>query len=254
MTDKAVFITGGTTGIGFELAKLYAANGYNVGICGRDASKLPADFLNDHKTIQFYHVDVCDKQQIRDAVTTFITFANGLDIIIANAGRSTGSKQQIPDFDVVANIIDTNLNGVCHTFDAALPYFLQHKSGHCVAIASVAGYVGLPGAAAYSSSKAGVLALCESLSLDLPKYGIDVTTIAPGFIDTPLTQKNDHKMPFIIPVEKAAKKIKKAIDNKKVFYCFPWQMRTVMTLARCLPRSWYRKIMSLEFVNYSRGL
>jgi short-subunit dehydrogenase len=128
---------------------------------------------------------------------------------------------------------------------------MRRKKGHLVATASVAGFMGLPGAGAYSASKAAVLKLCESYSLDLKKFGIHVTAIAPGFIDTPLTQKNNHKMPFLMSSEKAAHLIKRAIEKKKVLYVFPFRMKIVVTILDKMPRSLYRLIMSLKFFNYS---
>ena len=250
---NGVFITGGSTGIGLELAKLYANQGYKVGICARSANKLPGNFQQDYPNIYFTTADVTNKISLNEAVHEFLQATGAtLTIMIANAGRSTGSKQQLPDFDVVADIVDTNLHGVLNAFSIGTKLFLKQGHGHLVGIASVAGMVGLPGAAAYSSSKAAVLALGESLALDLPKYGIDVTTIAPGFIDTPLTQKNDHGMPFIMPATKAAKKIKNAIDKKYPLYIFPWQMRLFITFARIIPRFVYRYLMRSKLFNYSR--
>ena len=121
-----------------------------------------------------------------------------------------------------------------------------------VGTASVAGFVGLPGASAYSASKAAVISLCESYALDLKHLGIKVTAICPGFIDTPLTKKNDHDMPFLMSVDKGARKIKKAIDKGRNLYVFPWQMALVMHILRRLPRFMYRFIMTLPFANYSK--
>ena len=255
---KTIFITGGTTGLGWALAQHYVQAGYAVAICGRDTTKLPANFKLDYPSIIFYQADVTDKLSLQTAVHDFIKQHNGrLDIMLANAGRSTGSKQQMPDFNTLQNIIDINLNGVVNAFAIATELFLKQSGnikGHLVAIGSVAGLVGLPGAAAYSCSKAAVLTLCESLAIDFPKYGIDVTAIAPGFIDTPLTQQNDHKMPFIISADKAAGLIKTAIDQRKPLYIFPFRMRLFITFAALLPRSWYRALMRLKIFNYSRGL
>lgn len=255
---KTIFITGGSTGIGLALAKEYAAANYSVGICARDSNKLPMDFQKNYPQISFYTVDVTDKISLKNAVHDFVNQHGGrLDIMVANAGRSTGRKEQIPDFNTVENIIDINVKGMIYTFAIATEIFLQQSSEHkgqLVAIASVAGLVGLPGAAAYSASKAAVLTFCESLAIDFPKYGIDVTTIAPGFIDTPLTQKNDHHMPFMMSADKAAKLIKKAIDQRKVLYIFPLRMRLLISSARLLPRFLYRAMMRLKIFNYSRGL
>ena len=252
---KTIFITGGSTGIGWALAKQYAQAGYAVGICARDPNKLPTNFKTDYPTISFYQVDVTDKLTLKTATNDFITQHGGrLDIMLANAGRSTGSKQQMPDFETVENIIEINLRGVTNAFAIATELFLKQTGsikGHLVAIGSVAGFVGLPGAAAYSASKAAVLTLCESLAIDFPKHGINVTAIAPGFIDTPLTQQNDHKMPFIMSADKAARLIKGAIDKCKPLYIFPLRMRLFITFAALLPRSWYRAIMRLKAFNYS---
>lgn len=255
---KTIFITGGSTGIGWALAKRYAQAGYAVGICARDPNKLIPDFKNHYPAISFYEADVTDKENLQTAVTNFVAANEGrLDIMLANAGRSTGSKQQLPDFTTVENIIEINLRGVTNAFAIATDIFLKQsglRKGHLAAIGSVAGFVGLPGAAAYSASKAAVLTLCESLAIDLPRYGIDVTAIAPGFIDTPLTQQNDHKMPFIMSADKAATLIKNAIDKRKALYVFPIRMRLFIGFAALLPRAWYRGLMRLKMFNYSRGL
>jgi len=174
-------------------------------------------------------------------------------MMIANAGRSHGSKSKTPNFQTSRDIMDTNVIGVLNAFEKAVEYMMKQKNGHLVAIASVAGLVGLPGASAYSASKAAVLKLCESYALDFPKLGIDVSAIAPGFIDTPLTRKNDHPMPFLMPVEKAGKLIMRAIEKKKVYYIFPWQMKCVILIIEKMPRFLYRKIMNIKLINYSRG-
>lgn len=244
-----IFITGGTTGIGLALAKLYLEEGHRVGVCARNLEKFPSEVRNKYKLLKCYQVDVTDREGLRAAI---MDFAGGeLDIVIANAGRSVGAKSKTPQFSVANNIIDINVKGVLNTFEPALEIMAPKKKGHLVATASVAGFMGLPGAAAYSASKAAVLKLCESYSLDLKRVGINVTAIAPGFIDTPLTQQNNHKMPFIMSAEKAARLIKRAIEKKKVLYVFPFRMKLVVTLLDKMPRSLYRKLMGLKMLNYS---
>lgn len=244
---KKVFITGGTSGIGLELAKKYLQSGYQVGVCGRDLSKLSDELKGKFKT---YELSVTESEKLKIAIEDF--GKDGLDLVIANAGRSHGSKTKIPDFKVGKDIIETNVIGVLNTFGPALEIMFNQGYGHLVGIASVAGFVGLPGASSYSASKSAVIKLCESLTLDLKKHNIDVTTICPGFIDTPLTKKNDHSMPFIIPVEKGADIIKNAIDKKKKLYVFPWQMKFVILTLAAMPRFLYRAFMNLPFANYSK--
>lgn len=244
-----IFITGGTTGIGLALAKLYLEEGHRVGICARNLEKFPVEIKNKYKLLKCYEVNVVDREELRAAI---FDFANGeLDIIVANAGRSVGAKSKTPKFSVANDIIDINVKGVLNTFEFALELMLPKKKGHLVATASVAGFMGLPGAGAYSASKAAVLKLCESYSIDLRPFGINVTAIAPGFIDTPLTQQNNHRMPFLMSSEKAAKLIKRALEKKKVLYVFPFRMRIVVAILEKMPRSWYRCSMGLKMLNYS---
>ncbi len=244
-----IFITGGTTGIGLALAQLYLEEGHRVGICARNLEKFPSEIKNKYKLLKCYQVDVVNREELRTAI---FDFAQGnLDIIFANAGRSVGAKSKTPLFSVANNIIDINVKGVLNAFEAALEIMVPQKRGHLVATASVAGFIGLPGAGAYSASKAAVLRLCESYSIDLKPVGINVSAIAPGFIDTPLTKQNNHKMPFIMSSQKAAKLIKKAVEKKKVLYLFPMRMKIIVTILEIIPRSWYRALMGFRVFNYS---
>ena len=244
-----IFITGGTTGIGLALAKLYLEEGHHVGICARSLEKFPVEIKNKYKLLKCYQVNVVNREELRAAI---IDFADGdLDLVIANAGRSVGAKSKTPQFSVANDIIDINVKGVLNTFEIALELMIPKKKGHLVATASVAGFMGLPGAGAYSASKAAVLKLCESYTIDLKKIGISVTALAPGFIDTPLTQKNNHKMPFLMSAAKAAKLIKRAIEKKKILYIFPFRMKIIVTLLDKMPRCLYRFLMGIKMFNYS---
>lgn len=244
-----VFITGGTTGIGLALARHYLGQGWQVGVCGRDLSKLTDEYLLCNGNFQAYEVDVLNKEKLLESINEF---AQGeLDLVIANAGRSVGAKSTIPNFESSKEVIEINVLGVLYTFEAAFKLMQPKNKGHMAAVASVAGFVGLPGAGPYSASKAAVLKLCESYSLDFRRFGIDVTAIAPGFIDTPLTQKNNHSMPFMMSSEKAAEIIYNDLMKKKPLIIFPLPMRVVITLLYYLPRSLYRKVMTLKLFNYS---
>jgi short-subunit dehydrogenase len=248
---KSIFITGATTGIGHNIAELYLEEGHRVAITGRNLSKVSQAFKDRFENLELYEVDVTNAEAMDQAVESFSQ--KGLDIIIANAGISHGSKSKWPDMDVTRSILNTNVMGVVNTFAPALKFFEKQKKGHLVAVASVAGFVGLPGASAYSASKSAVIKLCESYALDLPDRGIDVTTICPGFIDTPLTQKNDHSMPFLMSAKKGARLIVNAIESKKVLFVFPWQMSVAIHILSHLPRFIYRFMMKLPVANYSKS-
>lgn len=244
-----IFITGGSSGIGEALALHYLRAGHTVGICGRDESKFES--FKTYENAKFYTADVVNRVEIIQAIEKFNTDF-GLDIVIASAGLSFERKTQIPNFEVSRKIIDVNLNGVLNTFEGALKVMLPKKRGHLVAISSVSALCGFPGVSAYSAAKAGVARLCEGYALDLKDFGIDVTCIAPGFVDTPLTRKNHHSMPFIMPADRAAKLIEAAISKKKPYYIFPWFFGRILTFLSVIPRPLYHFLMRFYKFNYAK--
>lgn len=249
---KSVFITGGTTGIGMELAKLYIRMGWKVGICGRDRLKFEENFPLDKENISFYQVDVSVREDIKAAIAHF-SRPIGLDLLIANAGIAYKHKTKIPDFEYSYKMVHVNFLGVMYSVEAALEVMVpQEGSGQIAAISSVAGYNGLPGVSAYSATKSAVQKYCESLHLDLKKFNITVTTICPGFVETPLTSVNSHPMPFMVKSDRAAQLISKAIEKKKMIYAFPFLFAVAVRFLSILPRTWYRAIMNIKFFNYSK--
>jgi NAD(P)-dependent dehydrogenase (short-subunit alcohol dehydrogenase family) len=232
----SVFITGGTSGIGLALAKEYLALGHRVGVCGRHQPQ-ELDPL-----ISFYAVDVRKKEDIHQSLMDF-ALQGGLDILIVNAGISMGGKSMVPQFEKVQAVIDTNIYGSLWTIQKGIELFLEKKKneghqkseGQIVVISSLASFMGLPGTSAYAGSKAFLNIFTQTLSMDLFRLGIDMTLICPGFVDTPLTRKNKHKMPFLLPPELAAKRIMKAIEKKVLIYCFPKRLYALMAPVRYLP-------------------
>lgn len=248
---KTVFITGGTTGIGMELAKLYAEKGWKVGVCGRDRMKFEESFQVARDNVTFYKVDVANREELKAAIADF-SKSIGLDLLIANAGIGYAFKTKIPDFEWSYRMVHVNLLGVMYAFEAALDVMIPRSKGQLVAISSIAGYNGLPGVSAYSATKAAVQKYCESLHLDLRQFNINVTTICPGFVDTPLTQANQHPMPFLVKAPKAANLIYRAVEKKKMIYAFPFFFSSIVRILGILPRTWYRALMSIKSVNYSK--
>lgn len=251
ITMKSVFITGGTTGMGLELAKIYLKLGWKVGVCGRDPLKFKEGFPYGGDDLYYYQVDVTDKEALQKAISDF-SHSIGLDLLIASAGISFPHKTKIPDFERSYYMVHVNLLGVMYAFEAAMKEMLPKKRGHLVAISSVAGFNGLPGVSAYSATKSAVTKYCESLSLDLSDYGITVTSIHPGFVDTPLTRVNPHPMPFKLSAAEAAKKIARAIEKKKMHYSFPFLFSFVVKFLSLLPRTWYKRLMKIKFFNFSK--
>ena len=243
----SVFITGGTSGIGLAMAQAYLDRGATVGICSRSLDKV-SDF--NHKNLYKYEADVIDKVAMEITILEYFS-EHGLDYMVASAGIGYAKKKKIPDFDQSRQIYEVNVVGVLNAFEPAMKIMLKQKSGKLIAISSLAAFNGLPGVSAYSASKAAVKQLCESFAIDLKDQGIGVTCIAPGFIDTPLTRRNHHPMPFLMESDKAAKLILRAIEKNKVLYAFPFILSNVVRLLSFLPRGLYTRIMTRDSMNYS---
>jgi short-subunit dehydrogenase len=247
--DKSVFITGGTSGIGAAMAKLYSSKGYRVAVCGRNQKKFESNFKDT--SIDFYQVEVTDLMALKDAIKDFSK--NGLDIVIASAGIGYKSKSSIPNYDECRNIFDINVQGVINTFEACTHIFKENGGGKVAAISSIAAFNGLPGAPAYCASKAAVRTYCESMSISLKKYNISVTCICPGFIKTPLTSTNKHPMPFLQDVDTSAQRFVQAIDKNKSLYIFPFLFGSIVNLLGKLPRKMFVFIISRSKMNYTRS-
>lgn len=248
---KSVFITGGTSGMGLELAKKYLKLGWRVGVCGRTQSKFAENFTEYRDNVSFYAVDVADREALKAAIKQFAA-PTGLQLLVASAGISYPIKSKLPDFERTYRMVHVNLLGVMYAFEAALEVMIPQGGGHLVAISSVAGFNGFPGVSGYSATKSGVIKFCESLNLDLRHLNIDVTCVCPGFVDTPLTKVNRHPMPFLMPAPRAAELIVRGIQRKKALVVFPFFFGLVLRVLSVLPRWLYRKLLSTGPANFSR--
>ncbi|MGZ5202286.1 MAG: SDR family oxidoreductase [Telluria sp.] len=238
-----VFITGASSGIGAALARRYAQQGAALGLVARRRELLEelVASLPDPLRHRIYALDVRDHAALADAASDFIASAGGVDIVIANAGISQGTLTELPeDLTAFDAVFATNVNATVATFT---PFIAAMKSQpgprRLVGIASVAGIRGLRGSGAYSASKAAVLAYCESLRLEMKPYGIRVVTIAPGYIDTPMTRHNPYRMPFLMPAARFAELAARAIARGDSYRVLPWQMGVVAKLLRMLPNAVY---------------
>ncbi|MGZ3182567.1 MAG: SDR family oxidoreductase [Telluria sp.] len=236
-----VFITGASSGIGAALAREYAARGATLGLAARrrDAlAELAASLPGSH---HIYPLDVNDHAALAAAAEDFVQRTGGADVVIANAGISHGTLTDKPaDLPVFESIFATNVTATVATFAPFIAH-MKGAPGRCrlVGIASVAGIRGLPGAGAYSASKSAVISYCESLRLELKPCGIDVVTLAPGYIATPMTEKNPYRMPFLMPAARFARKAVDTIERGTSYRVIPWQMGMVAKLLRLLPNWLY---------------
>lgn len=232
-----VFITGASSGLGEALARHYAAAGATLGLVARREApmrELAASLPGQH---QVYVVDVAEPARLAEAAAHFCATFGLPDVVIANAGVSVGTlTEHAEDIDAFERVLRTNLLGMVATFQPFVELMRGRGQGRLVGIASVAGIRGLPGAGAYSASKAGALAYLESLRVELHGSGVKVVTVAPGYIHTPMTAVNPYPMPFILPAAEAARRIARVVERGERYAVVPWQMAWVARVLGILPR------------------
>ena len=239
--SRLVFITGASSGIGQALAARYYAAGYRLALVARRTSEMEswaAQRGMDSKRFQIYSADVANVDSIVVAGRSCLEFQGLPDVVIANAGISVGVDSTVrADLDVIRQVFATNNIGMAATFHPFIAPMCARGSGALVGIGSVAGIRGLPGHGAYCASKAGVIAYCESLRGELRASGVKVVTLCPGYIDTPLTQKNRYSMPFLMQPAAFADRAFAAIAAGASYRVIPWQMGVVAKLLRLMPNS-----------------
>jgi len=243
---RKVFITGASSGIGEALAVYYAAKGASLGLVARRAEVLAALNQRLGGGHACYALDVSEAPALHAAAADFMARFGVPDIIVANAGVSAGTLSECEeDLEVFRRVMETNVFGMAATF---APFIAAMKAAggnrRLVGLASVAGIRGLPGAEAYCASKAAVIAYLESLRLEMRPYGIKVVTIAPGYIETPMTAINPYRMPFLLPVEQAAPRFAAAIERGVSYAVIPWPMGLVAKLLRALPNWLYDRLFT----------
>jgi len=241
-----VFLTGASSGIGAALAQRYAQQGAQLGLFARRAEALhsiAAKLAPPPPAI--YVGDVRDEAALRAAAADFTARFGAADIVIANAGIGRGTLTEFAEDNAVFRaILDTNVLGMLHTFQPFLPGMQAARRGKLVGVASVAGFRGLPGVEAYAASKAAAISYLESLRVELVGSGVEVITICPGYVATPMTARNAYRMPFLLSAERAAKQIARAIAAGRRFYVLPWPMRWVGRLLSILPRPLYDRALA----------
>ena len=243
-----VFITGASSGIGQALALRYHQAGWRLALVARradavqqwaQAQGIPAE------AVAVFAADVCDVAAITAAGRACIAQQGLPEVVIANAGISVGmDTADYADLAVMRATFETNNLGLAATFQPFVAAMCQRGSGRLVGIASVAGIRGLPGHGAYCASKAAVISYCESLRGECRAAGVKVVTIAPGYIDTPLTRGNRYSMPFLMTAEAFADRAFQHIAAGVRMRVIPWQMGVVAALLRVLPDALFDRLLA----------
>jgi len=238
LKGKTLWLIGASSGIGEAFASVASENGCRLILSARREEKLK-EVACSCGALAAFPLDVTDLATVKKTTKKIEKEIGQIDIVIACAGNHIPTDVKKFNVDEYRKIMEVNYFGVLNVIESVLPFFLERSQGHIVAVSSVAGYRGLPKAAAYGASKSAVTHFCESLRLDLEPLGIDVSVVSPGFVKTPLTDKNDFEMPFLMDPLDAAKDMFRGIELKKKEIHFPLKFTFLLKLLRILPFSLY---------------
>lgn len=239
---KGAWIVGASTGIGKDLALLLANAGVKTTITARSEKTL-AETAALHANLRAVTADAASKDTVQRAYDDIVQAQGAPDLVVLNA--AIWDPMSVEDYGAARAITSMHVNygGVCNALEIILPAMKERRSGHIAIVASVAGYRGLSRGLAYAPTKAALINLAEALNLELGVYNVRVSVINPGFVDTPMTARNDFPMPFIVSSSYAAQKIVSGLARGRFEIAFPWQLVTILKLARILPYWMFFPIM-----------
>lgn len=251
-----MWITGASTGIGRALA-LEVKGDYRLALSARSEDllgKLASEINSNGGNAKAYVCDVTDSDAVSIQHQKLVSELGDVDVLVANAGGHV--RIPVTEFSAqkVSDIMKLNYEGVLNCIEAVLPSMIARSKGHIVGVSSVAGYRGLPEAWGYCASKAALSCFLEGLRFDLEPYRIAVTVVSPGFVKTPLTDRNDYPMPFLMSAERAAQIISKGIKQRKLEIHFPWRMSLFLKTLRMLPHPIYHFLIKKNVVDKRRKL
>lgn len=236
--NQVAIITGASSGIGWEIAKTLAKRQCIVGVVARRKERLDA-LVQEIQAVggkaASATADVSDRAQTVAAIHSLRDQLGPIDLLIANSGVGKQTTLEPINMADIEEMFKVNTMGVVYAIEAVLPDMLKRGKGHLAAISSLASYLGMPGESAYCASKAAVNFYMDGLRIELRTRGVHVTTICPGFIETPMTAANAFDMPWLLKPDVAAEKIVRALERKKKVFNFPWQLTLLIKFATWMP-------------------
>ncbi len=245
---KKIWITGASSGIGKAVAEKFASEGWIVAVSARRKEIL--DDMAKHENISSYPLDVVNEETCVNTFQNILSEFGDIDLCIFCSGTYDPKKEKEIDIKQSKFVMNVNYFGVLNCVKAVEKYFKNKKAGHISIVSSIAGYRGLPNSSGYGPSKAALNNFAESIYFDFKKHNIRVSIISPGFIKTPLTDKNDFPMPFLRSVEFAAQKIYIGLTKSNSFEIhFPKQLTLILKFLRLLP---YKIYLYLIYKLYKR--
>ena len=243
MSNKVIWITGASTGIGKAIAIKFSKKGWNVAISARRLELLE-EISTQNQNVFSFPLDVTNKDDCHKVFTEIKNKLGKIDLCVFSTGTWDPKKEKEIDVEQIENVMKINFFGTLNCIKSVESYFKTRGHGQISIVSSIAGYRGLPNSTGYGPSKSALNNLAESLYFDFKRHGVRVSLISPGFIKTPMTDKNDFKMPFLKSPEFAAEKIYNGLVNSKSFEIdFPKQLTITLKLLKILPIKLYFKIV-----------
>tara|TARA_Y100000590_G_scaffold129703_2_gene148228 strand:+ start:279 stop:1043 length:765 start_codon:yes stop_codon:yes gene_type:complete len=252
---KKIWITGASSGIGKSLAIKFAKEGWQVAASARRENLLQ-DLNKNNSNIHPFPLDVIDETRTKKVFKDIIEKFKHIDICVFCTGIHDPESEKQLSVEKIREIMETNFFGTLNCISAVNDYYREKKDGHISIVSSVAGYRGLPAASGYCASKAALISLAESLYFDFRRHNVKISVISPGFIKTPMTDKNKFSMPMIKTPEYAAEKIFVGLTKKNVFEIhFPPLFTMLMKLLKIMP-NWlfflivanrYKKVKKINY-------
>ena len=240
--QKKIWITGASSGIGKAAAEKFAKEGWKVAVSARRKEIL--DIMAQDQNIFSFPLDITNRDQINNVFKNILNEFGDLDLCLFSSGTYEPKDEQSIDPNKIKNVINVNFLGVIDCVKTVEKYFKNQKSGHISIVSSIAGYRGLPNSSGYGPSKAALTNFTESIYFDFKKFGVRVSIISPGFIKTPLTDKNEFSMPFLKTPDYAAEKIFNGLVKSNAFEIhFPKGLTLVLKFLRILPYKLYLVIV-----------
>ena len=236
--QKKIWITGASSGIGKAVAEKFASEGWMVAASARRQEIL--NKMAENQNIFAYPLDVTQKENVTKTFNNIIEDFKNVDICLFCSGTYDPKLEQEINIEQNKFVMETNYFGVLNCIKAVETYFKNKKSGQISIVSSIAAYRGLPNSSGYGPSKAALTNLTESIYFDFKKHNVKISLVSPGFIKTPLTDKNEFPMPFIRSPEFAADKIFQGLTKKNIFEIhFPLGLTLTLKFLRILPYKLY---------------
>jgi len=243
MDNKVIWITGGSTGIGKALALKFARKGWKVAISARRENLLK-EIEENNRNIVSFPLNVTNKENCISIFQDIVNKLGNVDICVFSTGTWNPKKEKEIDVEQIEEVMKVNFFGTLNCIKSVEKYFKEKGNGQISIVSSIAGYRGLPNSTGYGPSKSALNNLAESLYFDFKRYGVRISIISPGFIKTPMTDKNDFKMPFLKTVDYAADKIYEGLINSKKFEIdFPKQLTLILKLFKIMPNKLYLSLV-----------